>query len=865
MSTLSVVRTASGGVLPHKVQAFVLCMVLLVATASATLGLALLEASNGPFAHAFVAQQGADITLTVNADRATAAQLAATAHAPGVTAAAGPFTQVTFPVNFQGQPFGSIQAVGRSAPASPVDTVDLNSGHWPDGPGQLVIDSRPGVDNGPNGQLELGSTFQATTLPGEPILTVVGFATSITHSAFAWVTPAEATTLRAEVATVSASSGAAASGGAASGGAASGGAASGGAASGGAVSGDAASGGAASGGAASGGATPSSAASTPPVEQMLYRFASAGTSAQIRTDEAALAKTIPASAILGTNNWLNQESRSDNNSAIMEPFVIAFALIGLIMAVLIVSNVVSGAVVAQYQRIGVLKSLGMTPGQVIVVYLNRIGWPALVGCAIGVLLGDLLSVPILGRSAGAYGVGHQSVPPWVLVAAPLGMLTLTMLAAFGPALRAGRLSATEAIAAGRAPKSGHGYLAHRLLSKLSLPRPVSLGLAAPFGRPGRTAVTLFAIAFGATAVIFAIGLTTSLNRVQADGTQSATVPVQIQWDGPGQAAGPDQNYPSQAQDDAVTTILAAHSGAAHYDAVYDGNVSVPAIAGQVQAQVFSGASSWQGWTMITGHWLSGPGQVVVNTDFLDQSGLSVGDTTTVNDTLVDGGPADGGTLSSGAATVTVKIVGELFDPSNQPDVYASTQTLPGVATLVNLGQWNIGLRPGTSTSSYSAGVNRALGGSSPWAATSHQGGGQFFTIASALIGLLSLMVAVASGLGVLNTVLMTTRDRVHDLGIFKTIGMRPGQVLAMVCCWVIGPAIIAAVLAAPAAVQLNTATLHAMASAAHTGIPGGLTDVFPLPRLALLSLAALVIAAAGALLPASWAATARPAVALRAE
>jgi putative ABC transport system permease protein len=95
--------------------------------------------------------------------------------------------------------------------------------------------------------------------------------------------------------------------------------------------------------------------------------------------------------------------------------------------------------------------------------------------------------------------------------------------------------------------------------------------------------------------------------------------------------------------------------------------------------------------------------------------------------------------------------------------------------------------------------------------------------------------------------------------------MRPGQVLAMVCCWVLGPAIIAAVLAAPAAVELNTATLHAMANAAHTGIPGSLEAVFSVAKLALLSLAALAIAALGALLPASWAARARPAVALRSE
>ena len=50
-----------------------------------------------------------------------------------------------------------------------------------------------------------------------------------------------------------------------------------------------------------------------------------------------------------------------------------------------------------------------------------------------------------------------------------------------------------------------------------------------------------------------------------------------------------------------------------------------------------------------------------------------------------------------------------------------------------------------------------------------------------------------------------------------------------------------------------------------TGVPASFTDVFPPLRLALLSLAALALAVAGALLPASWAARARPAVALRAE
>jgi putative ABC transport system permease protein len=809
MSSLSVIATASGGVLRHKVQAFVLCMVLLISTASATLGLALLEANNGPFDHAFASQHGADITLTVNASQVSPARLAATAHASGVTATAGPFPVAGVPVDFQGQPWGTLTFAGRAAPGGPVDALVLTAGHWATGPGQMVLAGNPADFGGPGANPEVGGTFQATTLPGQPVLTIVGFASSITHSADAWVTPAEAATLRAAAATA----------------------------------------------AAAGASTPSTGkgpagiTSSAPAEQMLYRFASAGSDPQLRADVAAITRLIPASAILGTGNWLAQQGRSSNKGAIMEPFIVAFALIGLIMAVLIVFNVVSGAVIAQYHRIGVLKSLGMTPGQVIAVYLARIGWPALAGCVIGVALGNVLAIPVLHKSASAYGVAHQTVPLWASLAAPLGMLALTVLAAFGPALRAGRLSATEAIAAGRAPSAGRGYAAHRLLSKLSLPRPLTLGLAAPFARPGRTMVTLLAIAFGATAVIFAIGLSASLDRAQAAQGQAAAVPVQVQANGNGTPAGPNGS-PSQAQDSPVTAALRAQPGAAHEDVMYGGPVTDPVVAQEVQAQVFDGGSGWQGWAMITGRWYSRGGEADVNTSFLSDSGLSVGDTTTVN---------------TGTATVPVRIVGEIFDPGNQPRLYASTQTLPGVATAENLWQWNIGLKPGTSASGYIAAVNAALGHNSPWAAVPAQRSGQFYVIASALIGLLSLMVAIAAGLGVLNTVLMTTRDRVHDLGVFKAIGMRPGQVLTMVCCWVAGPAIIAAALAAPAAMQLNLSTLTAMGHISHTGVPASFTDVFPVARLAVLSLAALVIAVAGAFLPATWAARARPAVALRTE
>src|SRR6185503_5310590 len=76
--------------------------------------------------------------------------------------------------------------------------------------------------------------------------------------------------------------------------------------------------------------------------------------------------------------------------------------------------------------------------------------------------------------------------------------------------------------------AARGYGAHRLLGKARrLPRPLTLGLAAPFARPARTLVTLVAVLLGGTAVTFAAGLATSLDRVATDLSHARAEPVQV--------------------------------------------------------------------------------------------------------------------------------------------------------------------------------------------------------------------------------------------------------------------------------------------------------------------------------------------------
>jgi putative ABC transport system permease protein len=791
-----VVRAVSGVVTRRKVQTVVIFTVLLVSTASATLGIGLLLSSGSPFQHSFAAQRGAEVAASIDSAKATAGQLAATGRLPQITAAAGPFAEATITPRINthgGITLPPVTVAGRASPDGRVDDLTLDAGRWAQRPGEIVL-SRDIPGPGSPAQL-IGTKITVTSAPGHPVLTVVGVAKSITDTAGAWVQPAQIAALRLPHA--------------------------------------------------------------PAAAQILYRFRHADTQPQLSADVTALTRALPGGTITGTSSWLTVKNQESGSIAIIVPFVIAFGAIGLAMSVLIVGNVVNGAVVSGYRRIGVLKSIGFTPAQVVTAYVAQAGIPALAGTLAGVVLGNVLSVPLLSQTATIYGVGKLLVPPSVDVAVPLLMCALVGLAALLPALRAGRLSAVAAIATGRAPRTGRGYAAHRLLGRLPLPRPVTIGLAAPFARPARTAVTMAAILFGATAVIFAAGLNSSLTDASNGQSHAASEQVQVV---------PAMHYGTRPKGGSVPgfggrrplaaghyrtvgAALQAQRGTLHWVAEAMPMVGVTGLTDQVSTEAFRGNAAWTGYDIISGRWYRAPGEVVVNTGFLTQTGKSVGDTVT---------------LTVSGKQITARIVGEAFDPHGrgQPAMLTSWQTLGGTSAGLTVQQYDVGLLPGTNPNAYADALNRALFPNFFVSATTNY---PIYLTLSALIGTLTLLIALAAGLGVLNTVVLATRDRVHDLGVFKSIGMTPQQTIAMVICSIAGAGLIAGGIAVPAAMILHSYVLRDMANAGGTAIPASYVNVFNPAELLLLALAGLIIGVAGALLPASWAARTRTASALRAE
>ena len=270
----------------------------------------------------------------------------------------------------------------------------------------------------------------------------------------------------------------------------------------------------------------------------------------------------------------------------------------------------------------------------------------------------------------------------------------------------------------------------------------------------------------------------------------------------------------------------------------DQPVAVAGLSQQAAVTAFRGDASWTGYAMVSGRWYTGPGQVDVASRFLTATGTAVGDTIT---------------LTLNGRQIPVRIVGQVFDTRNSGlTVVTDWQTLAGADPGLAPNRYDIAVRPGTALMAYVQALRNRLGPG--YLVQVNNRSSDAADLMISLIGALTVLLAVVAGLGVLNTVVLHTRERVHDLGVFKAVGMTPRQTIAMVVCWVAGVGLVAGVIAVPAGIALHRYVLPAMAAAAGVGLPPSFLNVYHGWELAALALAGVAIAVAGALLPAGWAA-----------
>jgi putative ABC transport system permease protein len=281
------------------------------------------------------------------------------------------------------------------------------------------------------------------------------------------------------------------------------------------------------------------------------------------------------------------------------------------------------------------------------------------------------------------------------------------------------------------------------------------------------------------------------------------------------------------------------------------DVTLTGYSGNVTVEAYDGDPSWVGFPLVSGRWFARADEVVAASGLLRTTGHQVGDFVT---------------LSSGHAQHRVRIVGEAFDLNWRGlVVLAGTSTLTGLTQDVTATRFDVALTTGTSPDAYVASLSTTLGTQADVSVRQEQNAATTFAILIGLIGTLTLLLSTVAALGVFNTAMLNTRERVHEIGVLKTLGMTPHQVRWLVTASMAAIGLPAGLLATPLGDLLQRRVLPVMADAAGTRIPSSFINVYRPIELAVLAGAGLLLAVLGAAVPASWAAGTRVATALRAE
>jgi len=484
-----------------------------------------------------------------------------------------------------------------------------------------------------------------------------------------------------------------------------------------------------------------------------YRFPGDPTSAQLHGYVDQLRASLPAGSVTASVNYFTIRSAFNITNQIVTGVLSAFSIFALAATIAIVATLVTGIVISAYREIGIMKAVGFTPAGVVGVFALQIMIPALAACLLGIPAGTLASQPLLANSSHALGLAY--VPTFsigldlVLLAA--GLLVVSVAATL-PALRAGLLKPITAITNATAPRTASGRRLRGSAARLRLPRPLILGFGDAFVRPLRAILTLVTVLLGVATVVVAVGLPRSFALINNSETGLGNYQVVVDRSGV---------YP----DSEVMRILNSQPETTRVIALAGQTVTVPGLGDPVDTVVFRGDSSRFGLMVIAGRWFAAPGEVLAPRALLQDAHLKIGDSFTGS---VSGQP------------LQLRVVGEVYAIDNfGHSLYTDLATMAAIKPAVEPFSYRVTLAPGSDVNAYVRRVAAAEPDLIDARASDTSIIGPVKIIDSVLLVLALVLVLIGIG-GVFNTMLLNTRERLHDTATLKSVGMSPRQVMVMV-------------------------------------------------------------------------------------
>ncbi len=459
----------------------------------------------------------------------------------------------------------------------------------------------------------------------------------------------------------------------------------------------------------------------------------------------AVARRLVARRDLGVYNWLDARSDFTDESRRTLAILGASTLLALLATGFTLATAIGGRVLAERRRIGLLRSVGVTPGGVTVVLVGHYLTVALLAAPVGLVGGRLLAPPLLGDTLVLLGT-PQPGPPGLAFAAVVLLLVLAAvaLACALPAWRAGRLPPVVALQPVRAG-SRRASRAARLARAVRLPVTAALGAKDAYVQRGRAVLTVASLALAGAMVVCALAFETTMDRLAADPALRAQP-----WD----VAVFTDSMPAEE----VERLLASLPGVEAVGRRY--GVLSMSRGLELDTRVIDGSPDAFAFAVPDGRGVRRAGEITLGRGALEQLGVEIGDRVTLT--------ADGGPYSA-------RVVGRHVEPNNEGlGVVALAGTVP--AASLRYPSWIV--RAG-DPARVQAEIERRVGARLIVDRPGESLEREISEMRPIVYGVTALLLAIA-GVNLLTTLLLSVRERRRDVAILGAVGATRRQVTGTV-------------------------------------------------------------------------------------
>ncbi|MDP4094586.1 MAG: FtsX-like permease family protein [Bacillota bacterium] len=198
--------------------------------------------------------------------------------------------------------------------------------------------------------------------------------------------------------------------------------------------------------------------------------------------------------------------------------LLIFAVILILVTLYILYSIISDSVVSDYRTIGILKSTGFTPGNIISIYMLKTLLVAVVSIPVGIFVSSFAIKKLTDNLMKILGVSNSNVSLISLfLVVFIIMMAVIALSAFLSAKKAGRVKPAEAIRFGEPPEKYKKKKSGARISK-RLPLSISMGVNQLLAYKRQILFSFIIFAVTAFVAVFGINSYESIKQMANDRT-----------------------------------------------------------------------------------------------------------------------------------------------------------------------------------------------------------------------------------------------------------------------------------------------------------------------------------------------------------